>query len=145
MGARRNARLASVALLGATLAAGFLAGMAWPGDGEPEAAAAGGREDRPGRDVRRLVIDEVGLAAEKRAEVEDVIQHYRSRKRVLDKELRDAYEPRQRTLVRQARDSIKSLLSAEQRMAYDSLLALRHSRRGGEGRKRGASDGRGGT
>lgn len=145
MRARRNARLASVALLGGMLAVGFLAGMAWRTDGEPAASAPGAREDRGGRPGRLLVIDQLGLGAEQRAQVQTVIRHFRSRMRALDEEVRDAYEPRQRALVREARDSIKSLLSPDQRSAYDSLLAARHSRRGGEPKKRGAGESRGGT
>ena len=143
MRARRNARMASLALLGATLATGFLGGVVWRGDGEP--AKVDERARRPDKEGRRLVIDGVGLDAETRAQVEDVIRHYRSRMRSLDRELREIYEPRRHALVREARDSIRSLLSAEQKMVYDSLLALRHSRRGGENRKRGADDDRGGT
>ena len=134
MGARANARILSAALLAGTLGAGFLAGSAWQRGAAPEPGAVEGereRDDRPGRNGgRRLVIDQVGLSVETRAQAQDVIRHFRAQMRALDKELQAEYEPRQRALARRARDSIRSLLSAREQAIYDSLLAARHSRRG---------------
>ncbi len=144
MGVRANARIASVALLAAMLAVGFLAGVAWQRDAPAENPPdQGERDGRPGRDGRRLVIDQVGLAPETRAQVLDVVRHFRSRMHALDRELRADYEPRQRALVRETRDSIKSLLSPQQRAVYDSLLATRHRRRGGEDHRAGPQNRRG--
>ena len=133
MGARANARILSAALLVGMLGVGFLAGMAWQGDRVPEPAEdARERErgDRSGRSGRGLLIDQVGLSAETRAQAGDVIRHFRVQMHALDKELQAEYEPRQRALARRARDSIRSLLSPQERAVYDSLLAARHSRRG---------------
>lgn len=133
MGVPSKARLASAALLGAMLVAGFLAGLAWQGDAGADGGRAGQseREGRPGREGRRLVIDELGLDAETQARVNEVVRHFRSRMRALDREMRADYEPRQRALALETRDSIKSLLSPAQHVVYDSLLAARYRRRGG--------------
>lgn len=129
-----KAGILSVALLILTMAAGFLGGVAWQrsqgaADSPPDPEAQRPRD----RENRRLVIDEVGLEPAKRAEVEEIIQHFMARMRVLDKEFRQAYRPRQRELYRGVRDSIKGILPPEQRTLYDSLLAVRYGNgHGGE-------------
>jgi len=127
----KKASVLSVALLLVTVAAGFLGGVAWQrgrtASPEPEAPSA---EQPPERQERRMVIDEVGLEPARRAEVEEIVQHFLARKRDLDEEFEDAYRPRVRELYRGTRDSIKSVLSPEQRALYDSLLAVRYSHRG---------------
>ena len=129
----KRARVVSGALLVLVAAAGFLGGLAWQAsrtDSAPSEARES-RDDR-GREDRRLVIDQVGLAPAKRAEVEEIIQHFTVRMRALDEEfraayqpLREAYEPQRRNLFRDTRDSIRAILLPEERALYDSLLAIR--------------------
>jgi len=133
MASFKRARVASGALLAVVAAAGFLGGLAWQA-GRTDGRAPEQRESRDerGREERRLVIDEVGLTPAKRAEVEEIIQHFTVRMRALDEEfraayqpLREAYEPRRRDLFRATRDSIKAILLPEERALYDSLLVVR--------------------
>lgn len=140
----KQARVLSVALLFLTAAAAFLAGVAWKGSqataGPP---AEGESEEERGREGRRLVIDEVGLESAKRAEVQEIIQHFRAQMRALDEEFRETYQPRQRELFRLSMDSIEAILEPAQWATYDSLLAIRYRNRGSgrdsssEGRERG--------
>ncbi|MCY4400241.1 MAG: hypothetical protein OXE96_13025 [Gemmatimonadetes bacterium] len=121
-----KARVLSIALLLLTFAAGVLAGVAWRGNrpasppAEEESA-----EEQSDRDGRRLVIDEVGLEPAKRAEVDEIVRHYRATMRALNDEFDAAFEPRRRGLVRATLDSIRSILSPEQLATYDSLRANR--------------------
>lgn len=153
----RYPRVASVFLLLTTAAAGFWAGVAWQGrrapqsaDADavagappsrgPEARAADRDEEAEGdRERRRLVIDEIGLPPETRAQAGEIIRHFRSRMRTLDQEFQEAYRPRHAEIVRRTRDSIRSILAPEQVLAYDSLLTVRYEGRGQRG-----SRGRGG-
>ena len=129
----KRARVVSGALLVVVAAAGFLGGLAWQA-GRTDAGLAEQPESRDerGRENRRLVIDEVGLTPAKRAEVDEIIQHFTVRMRALDEEfraayepIREAYEPRRRDLFRATRDSIKAILLPEERALYDSLLVIR--------------------
>lgn len=154
----RKASVLSITLLVVTLAAGFLGGVAWQRSQVVSAQGEeGGEDQRRDRGDRRMVIDEVGLEPGKRAEVEEIIQHfmvgmralyaefedYRDRMEVLNDEYQQAYRPRQRELYRHALDSIKSILTPEQSALYDSLMAVRYSNRdrsrdeSGDGRARG--------
>ena len=145
----KQARVLSVALLFLTAAAAFLAGVAWKGSqaaaGSPEEgeAAEGEAGEERGRPSRRLVIDEVGLEPAKRAEVQEIIQHFRAQMRALDEEFRETYQPRQRDLFRLSMDSIKAILEPAHWATYDSLLTIRFRNRGNgrdspaEGRERG--------
>jgi len=129
----KRARVVSGALLVVVAAAGFLGGLAWQA-GRMDSAPSeqrGSRDDR-GREDRRLVIDEVGLTPAKRAEVEEIIQHFTVRMQALDEEfraayqpIRESYEPRRRDLFRATRDSIRAILLPEERALYDSLLTAR--------------------
>ncbi|MDE2805489.1 MAG: hypothetical protein OXN18_10135 [Gemmatimonadota bacterium] len=129
----KRARVVSGTLLVVVAAAGFLGGLAWQA-GRTDSGPSEQRESRDdrGREERRLVIDEVGLTPAKRAEVEEIIQHFTVRMRALDEEfraayqpIREAYEPRRRDLFRATRDSIKAILLPEERALYDSLLVIR--------------------
>ena len=165
MAGMRRASVLSVALLLVTLVAGFLGGVAWQRTQVASVQAEEGGDDPPrDRGDRRMVIDEVGLEPAKRAEVEEIIQHfmvrmrslyeefepYRERVEVLNDEYEQAYRPKQRELFRRARDSIKSILVPEQRALYDSLLAARYGNRdsgrdeSGEDESRDRPDGGGG-
>lgn len=150
----KRARVVSGALLILVAAAGFLGGLAWQGgrtDSEPS-EESDASEDR-GREGRRLVIDQVGLAPAKRAEVDEIIEHFTVRMRALDEEfraayepIREAYEPRRRDLFRATRDSIKAVLLPEERALYDSLLVVRFGNRdrdrdsSGDGRRGGGTE-----
>lgn len=137
----KKAGVLSVALLILTAGAGFLGGVAWERSrGVPDSPADPEAQGHRDRENRRLVIDEVGLEPAKRAEVEEIIQHFMTRMRVLDKEFRQAYRPRQRELYRGVRDSIRSILPPEQRVLYDSLLVVRY----GSGHGGGADSSRSG-
>ena len=121
-----KARVLSIALLLLTFAAGILAGVAWRGNrtaSSPVGEEAG--EEQRGREGRRLVIDEVGLEPAKRAEVDEIVRHYRTTMRALNDEFEEAFEPRRRGLFRATLDSIRSVLAPEELAAYDSLRALR--------------------
>jgi len=140
----KRARVVSGALLVVVAAAGFLGGLAWQA-GRTDSALPEQRESRDerGREDRRLVIDEVGLTAAKRAEVEEIIQHFTVRMRALDEEfraayqpIREAYEPRRRDLFRATRDSIRAILLPEERALYDSLLTARYRDRESSGDER---------
>lgn len=151
MAGMRRASVLSVALLAVTLVAGFLGGVAWQ-KSQVAAVQADEGEDDPRRDRgdRRMVIDEVGLEPDKRAEVDEIIQHFmvhmralyaefephRERLEALNDEYEEAYRPQQRELFRRTRDSIKAILAPEQRALYDSLLAVRYA-----GRERGRDEG----
>ena len=142
--AMKRPRLVSAILLILTLAAGFAIGLAWRGNrAQPaEADAPSSRDADRGR--RALVIHEIGLDPETRAQVDEIISHFGSRTRALDREFREAYRPRQRALIGQARDSIRSVLTPEQVAVYDSLLAVRYDGRGRDGsRGRGPREGNG--
>ena len=141
MAGMRKASVLSIALLVVTLAAGFFGGVAWQ---RSQVASVqtddGGDDQQRDRGDRRMVIDEVGLGADKRAEVDEIIQHfmvqmralytefedYRDQMQALSDEYEQAYRPKQRELFRQTRDSIKSILAPDQRALYDSLLAVRY-------------------
>ena len=126
-----NAGVLAATLLVLTVVVGFLGGVAWQrGRAAPPRSPGSGEEGSHDREDRRLVIDEVGLEPAKRAEVEEVVQHFLARMRALEKEFEQAYRPRQRELYRTARDSIKSILPLEQRALYDSLLEVRYRGRG---------------
>ena len=121
-----KARVLSIALLLLTFAAGILAGVAWRGNrvaSSPVGEEEG--EEQRGRDGRGLVIDQVGLEPAKRAEVDEIVRHYRTTMRALNDEFEEAFEPRRRGLIRATLDSIKSVLAPEELAAYDSLRALR--------------------
>ena len=121
-----KARVLSIALLLLTFAAGILAGVAWRGNraaSSPVGEAPG--EEQRGREGRRLVIDEVGLEPAKRAEVDEIVRHYRTTMRALNDEFEEAFEPRRRGLIRATLDSIRSVLAPEELAAYDSLRAIR--------------------
>ena len=121
-----KARVLSIALLLLTFAAGILAGVAWRGNraaSSPVGEAPG--EEQRGREGRRLVIDQVGLEPAKRAEVDEIVRHYRTTMRALNDEFEEAFEPRRRGLIRATLDSIRSVLAPEELAAYDSLRTIR--------------------
>lgn len=137
MASLKKASVLSIALLVATFAAGFLGGVAWQRSNTVSSRSEDpGAEEPAGRGERRMVIDDVGLEPARRAEVEEIIQHFMVHMRALNDEFEELYRPRQRELFRLTRDSIKSVLAPAERALYDSLLAERY---GGGDRSRGSS------
>ena len=145
MAAQHNrARIISVLLLGLTLAVGFMFGLAWDTRqgtdavtvdaiaqdvAEPEAEEPT-EETNTGRG-RGPVIYEVVLEPEQRADVDEIVRHFRGRWSAIE-EVREEYNQRQRALFLETQDSIKAILNPQQIAQYDSLLAVRYPRdRGG--------------
>lgn len=128
IGKSNSARMLSVVLLTLVLGAGFLMGLAWGGSeaaaGVVEPVAPAPEPERRGR-----MIDQVGLDAEQRIEVDRIVEHYRVRMRELEKEFQDAYRPRRGEIIQQTRDSLKTMLSPDQVILYDSLLEARDRER----------------
>lgn len=109
--------------------------------GEEEAEG----EESPRR--RRLIVEQVGLSPEQKAQVDSIVAHYRQEMRDLQDELqvelRQAYTPRYRGLLEETREEIRGVLTPDQRMEYDSLL-VEHDRRRDQRRDRDSiSDSRG--
>ncbi|MGI9627188.1 MAG: hypothetical protein ACR2QM_10165 [Longimicrobiales bacterium] len=135
-----SARAISVGLLFAVLAAGFFMGAAW----DSESASATTVElpaETPRDGGRALVIDQVGLEDDQRAQVDEIVEYFQAEMRELNHEFRQAYRPRERKLLDQTRDSIKSVLSPQQVITYDSLLEARYGDRNDEQSRRGRGDG----
>lgn len=102
-------------------------------------------EESPRR--RRLIVEQVGLSPEQKAQVDSIVAHYRQEMRDLQDELkvelRQAYTPRYRGLLEETREEIRGVLTPDQRMEYDSLL-VEHDRRRDQRRDRDSiSDSRG--
>ncbi len=124
-------------LLVLTFAAGTAAGVAadrfhlLPGTARAEEATAPGEERREGRRERETTIerfaDELGLTAGQRAEIDEILDHYRASLKFLWSEVR----PRYRTLIDSVRTQIEAVLTPEQVMDYRALLEERSSRREG--------------
>ena len=143
MAAQQNrARLISVLLLGLTLAVGFMFGLAWdarqPVDAipvdetvesavEPDPEAEEPAEETNASRGRGPAIYEVGLEPEQRADVDEIIGHFRNRWVAIE-EAREEYDQRQRALFVETQDSIKAILNPQQIAVYDSLLAVRYPR-----------------
>ncbi len=157
----QKARLISVVLLFATLAAGFMLGMAWdarrpaqagtveevveiPAPEEDESAGEGDAERQ-----RDPVIYEVVMQPEQRAAVDEIIVHFSSSMDALRETARQDYNRRRMDLLMATQDSIKAVLDPDQIAEYDSLLAVRYSpdrsrdgsRRNGSGDDRPGSGG----
>jgi hypothetical protein len=74
---------------------------------------------------RRMIVDNVGLSAVQRAEVDSLVAFHRQRMSDLDKE----FQPRYRVVIRNLREEIKQVLTDDQRLRYDELLAEHDARR----------------
>ena len=143
----KQARLMSVVLLFATLAAGILIGVAWsergsdtaavpmdevePAPQTPDAEDADDPDPDGGRVRRRPVIFELDLDSAQLARLDGQRQYLIQQSEVLDEEMQalsDEIRRRQRELRRAAWDSIRAVLRPEQTARYDSLLTARFSR-----------------
>ena len=140
----KQARLMSVVLLFATLAAGILIGVAWSERGSDTAAvpmediepapqvADADDADDPDRDNererRRPVIFEMDLDSTQIDRLEGQYQYFREQFDELDGEMQREMGRRRGQLRRVAWDSIRAVLRPEQVPVYDSLLTARYSR-----------------
>ena len=149
-------RLASAAILGLVLVAGFLVGMLWDrrlaAAPSPAVAAPGTKEDDRGDRRRRMSFYKVSppLSEAQLAQAEAIIARgrhaardlleeplidslYRAMK-VAENEFESAYDPRFSALVDSSRLAIKQLMTPEQATNYDSILAEGDRRRRDGGR-----------
>lgn len=121
-----KARLVTVVVLALVFGTGVTAGLAW--DSTAEAAQAereGGerevrdRGDRSDRGRRPLLVERVGLTAEQRAQVDEIVKKSRQRMRSLEKDTRPQY----RAIIEETRTAIMEVLTTEQRAEYEMLLS----------------------
>lgn len=128
IGKSTSARLLSVVLLSLVLGAGFLMGLAWNGS-EAAAGVVEPQADSPEPERRGRMIDQVGLDALQREEVDRIVEQMRVRMRELDREFQEAHRPRRGEIIQQTRDSLKAVLAPDQVILYDSLLDARDRER----------------
>ncbi len=106
---------------------GVVVGLTWDktaSAGTPEEVRTGrGSEGREGR--RRMIVDNVGLSAVQKAEVDSLVVFHRQRMSDLDTE----FQPRYWALIADLREEIKQVLTDDHRARYDVLLAERDARR----------------
>ncbi|GMR13473.1 MAG: hypothetical protein BMS9Abin29_1683 [Gemmatimonadota bacterium] len=142
-----KARVVTAFVLVLVFGSGVTAGLAWnrtpeaaqmaePGQaehrgGEREARERGDRSD-DGR--RPLLVEQVGLTGEQKAQVDEIVENSRRRMRSLEQDTRPQY----RTIIEETRAAIKEVLTTEQRAAYEALLADRDRKR--EEHRRGRSN-----
>jgi hypothetical protein len=153
-----RARITALAVLLLVLVAGVVSGMAldrqlaarrtgWGESGRP-----GGRLGMDGRNrgfdprsgdssralsqnrdpsQRRppLIVEQVGLSAAQKAQVDSIVMYYRGQMRALHEEFNEDYLNRYREITQATRDGIKAVLTVEQQTAYDSLLVESDRRR----------------
>ncbi len=150
------ARLTTAAVLLLVLGAGVVLGIALDRQlgarGVTELDAAG-PVARPGQEGRRrgfdprargpgeerdstrrrpsLIVEEVGLSEEQRAQADSIYWLYRGRMRALHEEFDAAYTSRFEEIMSQSREDMLSILTVEQRATYDSLLSVWDQRRRG--------------
>ena len=106
---------------------GIVVGLAWDQTAsanppaevreDMEASREGGR--------RRLIVDNVGLSAVQKANVDSLVGFHRHRMSQLDKE----FQPRYRAVIADLRGEIKQVLTDDQRVQYEVLLAERDAER----------------
>ena len=146
----QRTRLATVAILGLVLVAGFLLGMLWDRRlaADPAPVAVVQQEQRDDGDRGRRMsfykvqppLSEAQLAqaeaitARRRQAARDLFEEpsidslYDDMKRAED-EFEAVYDPRLRALVDSSRAAIKQLMTPEQATNYDSILAEGDRRR----------------
>ncbi len=115
---------------------GVVVGLAWdrtasarPPEEVRTEEESWGREGR-----RRMIVDNVGLSALQKAEVDSLVVFHRQRMSDLDTE----FQPRYRAVIHDLREEIKQVLTDDQRVRYEVLLAERDARRAK--RRRGNSE-----
>ena len=107
------------------------------GGGRAESRQTESDSAREGQTTIERFADEIGLSGEQRAEIDDVLERYRSSMRQIWRETR----PRYGLLVDSVRTQIESLLTPEQVTQYRELL---HSQRSGNSRRGNGSRGEAG-
>jgi Spy/CpxP family protein refolding chaperone len=142
-----KARLVTTIVLALVFGSGVTTGLAW--DRAPEEArtgeqgqaeAQGGEQearehgDRSDRGQRPLLVEQVGLTAEQKARVYEIVEDSRQRMRSLEKDTRPQY----RAIIEETRTAIKEVLTTEQRAEYETILSERDRER--EERRRGRSN-----
>ncbi len=80
-----------------------------------------------------MIVEQVGLTVDQKAEIDVIVEGSRQRMRSLEKETRPQY----RAIIEETRTAIKEVLTDEQRTEYDALLAERDRER--EEHRRGRS------
>jgi hypothetical protein len=148
-GSVQRTRLASGAILGLVLVAGFLVGMLWDrrltSAPAAETAAQDPARDDDGRRRMSFYRVEPPLSEEQLAQAEAITARRRQAARDLFEEplidslydamkraedqFEDVYDPRLRALVDSSRAAIKQLMTPEQATNYDSILAEGDRRR----------------
>jgi len=134
-----KARLVTSVVLVLVFGSGLTAGLAL--DRAPEAAPAqaegrseSGERGRRDRGSRSLLVEQVGLTAEQKSQVDAIVEYSRKRMRDLENETQPLYH----AIIEETRTAIKEVLTEEQRVAYDALLAERARER--EERRRSRSN-----
>ena len=115
---------------------GVVIGLAWDrtGGARPPEGVGTEEESRGREGRRRMIVDNVGLSALQKAEVDSLVVFHRQRMSDLDTEFR----PRYRAVIHDLREEIKQVLTDDQRVQYEVLLAERDARRAK--RRRGNSE-----
>ncbi len=115
---------------------GVVVGLAWDGtaSARPPEEVRPEEESRGREGRRRMIVDNVGLSALQKAEVDSLVVFHRQRMSDLDTEFR----PRYRAVIHDLREEIKQVLTDDQRVRYEVLLAERDARRAK--RRRGNSE-----
>lgn len=133
-----RARLVTVVVLALVFGSGITAGLAWdrtaeaaPTEEMVQAERRGGEQEvrersgRSDRDRRPLLVEEVGLTSEQKAQVDEIVEKSRQRMRNLEKDTRPQY----RAIIEETRTAIKEVLTNEQRAEYETLLSERDRER----------------
>ena len=116
---------------------GIVVGLAWDQTASASPLGEVRTDEEPGRERgrRRLIVDNVGLSAIQKADVDSLVAFHRHRMADLDQE----FQPRYRAVIADLREEIKQVLTYDQRVQYDVLLAehdaRRAERRRGESKK----------
>ncbi len=142
-----KARLVTAVVLALVFGSGVTAGLAWeptPGtartaepaqaevqDGEREVRERG---DRSNRGRRPLLVEQVGLTVDQKAQVDEIVENSRQRMRSLEKDTRPQY----RAIIEETRSAIMGVLTDEQRAEYETILAEHDHER--DERRRGRSN-----
>jgi hypothetical protein len=112
-------------------------GLAWDqtASASPLGEVHTDEEPRRERGRRRLIVDNVGLSAIQKADVDSLVVFHRHRMSDLDQE----FQPRYRAVIADLREEIKQVLTDDQGVQYDVLLAehdaMRAERRRGDPKK----------
>ena len=106
---------------------GIVVGLAWDQTASASPRGEVRTDEESGRKGgrRRLIVDNVGLSASQKADVDSLVAFHRQRMSDLDTK----FQPRYRAVIGDLREEIKQVLTDDQRMRYDVLLGERDARR----------------